>query len=68
MTTFTVKFDCDNAAFDNMASAGRLSHEIGRILRDVARRVEQDGAGLEFWETILDSNGNNVGRFACKQD
>ena len=61
MATFTVKFDCDNAVFE-----GDPTTEIARILRRVADRVES-GDGLRFWETILDANGNDVGRFALKE-
>jgi len=61
MTTFTVKFDCYNAAFDE-----GMATEIGRILRNIAKQVEQDGAGIDSWTTVLDSNGNDIGRFVCK--
>lgn len=60
MTTFTLKFDCDNAAFDD-----DIDGEIVRILRSVAARIEC--AGLSgFFETIRDVNGNDVGRYALK--
>lgn len=60
MTTFTVKFDCGNAAFDD-----NLDGEIVRILLSIAARIE--GAGLSgFCETIRDVNGNDIGRFALK--
>lgn len=61
MTTFTVKFDTDNAAF---ADGGRDA-EIVRILRAIADRVEREGCS-GFYETIRDINGNDVGRFALK--
>lgn len=61
MTVFTVKFDTDNAAFDD----GNREAEIIRILRSIADRVERDGCS-GFFETIRDVNGNEVGRFALK--
>jgi hypothetical protein len=64
MTTFTVKMDCDNAAFGEDDWERTL--EIARILRKIADKVEA-GQGMAVWETILDANGNDVGRFACKR-
>lgn len=63
MPTFTVKFECDNAAFDGCD----LAPEIVRILRSIADRVERDGPS-GFFETVRDINGNDVGRFALKND
>jgi hypothetical protein len=63
MATFTVKIDCDNAAFGEDDFEKTL--EIERILRRVADRVHK-GEGMSCWETILDSNGKDVGRFALK--
>jgi hypothetical protein len=62
MTTFTVKFDTDNAAFEGLL----LRQECARILRDIAVKVE-DGEGGQFWETILDFNGNDVGRWKLQE-
>ena len=54
---FELKFDTDNAAFEDQA-------EISRILREVADHV--DGGCLS--NTIRDINGNNVGRFYRTED
>lgn len=62
MATFTVKFDCDNAAFDQ----GLRDLEIARILRAIADKIEHQGPS-GFFETIRDLNGNDVGRFALKE-
>lgn len=59
--TFTVKFDTDNAAFEDDPS-----YEIARILRGIAARVES-GEDCSHYLTILDINGNSVGRFAHKE-
>ena len=57
---FTVNIRCDNAAFDDAPES-----EIARILRDIADKLESDGAS-GFFETIRDINGNDVGRHALK--
>ena len=44
--------DCDNAAFDDAPAS-----EIARILRSVARKVEQGAEGGK----LIDVNGNTVG-------
>lgn len=49
---FELKFDTDNAAFED-------NSQIGRILREVANHI--DGGCLS--NTIRDINGNVVGRF-----
>ena len=58
--TFIVKFDTDNAAFENDPSI-----EAARILRMIADRIETQGCP-EFYQTIHDINGNDVGRYALK--
>lgn len=59
---FTVKINCGNAAFED---APTPDYEIARILRAIADKLEDDGSS-GFYETIFDSNGNDVGRFALK--
>jgi hypothetical protein len=65
MATFTLTIECDNQAFEE---PGR---ELARILRDVARSVEdlQDGrtlsdrmGGMVF--RLRDINGNTVGSWS----
>jgi hypothetical protein len=51
---FNLKFDTDNAAFEDEPRA-----EISRILRAVARRVD---SGADFGR-VADENGNSVGSF-----
>ena len=56
MSSFSLEFDCDNAAF---MGNGEFDYvEVARILRHVARRVELHGAG-EYH--LKDYNGNKVG-------
>lgn len=62
MATFTVKFSCDNAAFDEGREA-----EISRILHVIASRIESHGLS-GYYETIRDANGNDIGRYAIKND
>ena len=66
--TFTVKIDCGNAAFCD--EAGNVTNdsaapELARILREIADRIEA-GTDYGWFKTILDVNGNDVGRFAMK--
>ncbi len=53
MATITVEMD--NAAFEK-----RPATELARILRRLAKRIEQDG---EDDCVLMDINGNSVGRF-----
>jgi hypothetical protein len=54
MGKLTVTIETDNAAFE-----GDAGPELSRILRGLARRLE-DG---ETQGRLRDSNGNTVGRF-----
>lgn len=55
---FRMRFDCDNAAFEDDG----IATEIGRILRDIAERIERvEASGL--YQNVRDSNGNVVGTF-----
>lgn len=60
MAVFTLKFDTDNAAFDDDRDG-----EIVRILHSVASRIEANGLS-GFYETVRDVNGNDIGRFSLK--
>jgi hypothetical protein len=51
---FTLKIDCDNAAFED--SPG---HEIATILRVTAKRLENGRTS----GPLIDANGNKVGAF-----
>ena len=54
---FKMKIETDNAAFDD----GERIHEVARILREVADKV----AAAHIAGTILDANGNSIGRWYC---
>ena len=58
---FTLKINMDNAAFDR--GEGR---ELARLLRAVAKRVDETGAG-ENDGTIRDINGNKVGSWEISE-
>jgi hypothetical protein len=67
---FTVTIDCGNAAFDPDPGP-----EVARILHQIAERVasicgedytDRKGGWFKHYQTIHDSNGNDVGRFAFK--
>ncbi len=60
MTTFTIKIDCDNNAFDPDPAP-----ELVRILRQIIQRMETEGAPTHY-RTIFDINGNKVGLYALK--
>jgi len=54
---FTLTIDTDNAAF-----AEDRGQELARILRETARRVQNDVETMGFSFAVQDSNGNIVGR------
>lgn len=59
MENITISIETGNAAFaDSPAS------EIARILRDLAKRFERDGASSCL--TLRDINGNRCGRVAIQ--
>lgn len=62
MTQFTVKMNTDSSAFDECRD-----QEIARILRNIADNIENNGCS-GFYQTIYDINGNDVGRYALKND
>ena len=51
----TITIEMDNAAFE-----GGHATELGRILRALAERIEDDGPN---YAPCIDSNGNKVGEF-----
>ena len=61
LTKFQVFLNLDNDAFQPDPT-----EEIVRILRDIADRMEIEGETPEFFKTILDYNGNDVGRYSAK--
>ncbi len=59
MTTFTLKIDTDNAAFEFPEG------EVARILRHVANLVENGG----YREgPLLDVSGNRVGEYRFEEE
>ena len=66
---FTLSIKCSGFAFDD-DETGAVTHEsaapeLARILRDVARRIE-DGDSFDTFRNCRDINGNIVGTFALK--
>lgn len=57
---FTVTIHTGNDAF-----ADDPVGELARLLRTIADRIEA-GDDISHYRTILDSNGNDCGRFALK--
>ena len=65
---FTLTIKTGNAAFaneDGKPDAYSRDREIARLLRRVAKRLE-DGDGSIDLETIIDGNGNTVGKWTVK--
>lgn len=60
MSAFHLTVHLDNAAFDPRP-------ELVRILRTIADSVEAGGY-IGYYRTVFDVNGNDVGRFAIKND
>jgi hypothetical protein len=54
---FVLHINCVNDLFQLDARP-----ELSRLLREVATRLE-DGDSADFYRTIYDTNGNDVGRF-----
>lgn len=63
MSTFTVKFDTDNSAFEC-----DRDYEIALVLRRIADRIEANGMPTFHSQTVRDTNGNDIGRYALKDN
>lgn len=64
-TTFMVKIDTDSNAFtdsDGREAPFLRAYETARILRGIAQRLSDEGGAFFTYETLLDINGNDVGR------
>lgn len=55
-----ITISMDSSAFELPAT------ELGRILRNLAERIEEYGEGIDPYE-IFDANGNSVGWFKIKE-
>lgn len=60
---FRMRFDCENAAFEDEG----IATEIGRILRDIAERIER-GEATGLYQNVKDINGNVVGTFRLAKE
>ncbi len=67
MPTFTLKIDCDNAAFyrdTGETFEADPGPELARILQVAAGQLETKGLGYVCWtEPLRDVSGNIVGHF-----
>jgi hypothetical protein len=61
---FTMTIDCDNAAFEG----DNLPYEVASLLEDAARKVRHNDFYPGHSKTILDSNGNDVGRWRIGEE
>jgi hypothetical protein len=59
---FTLTIETDNAAFED----DQREEEIARILEDTAKRV-RNGALVDGWMRLRDSNGNTGGHVELKE-
>lgn len=69
-SVFTVKIRCDSDAFcddTGTSSPESAAPELAHILREIADQIEA-GAPFGWYQTILDRNGNDVGRYAMKAE
>lgn len=62
MARFSVQMSCNSPAF-----VPDPQPEVVRVLRSIADKIEREGLS-GFFETIRDAQGNDVGRFAIKND
>ena len=72
LNRFSVNLSMDNDAFTGGVEEGNARNwnaalEVARILRVIADKVEREGFS-GFFETVLDANGNDVGRYAAKPE
>ena len=68
---FNLYLSTDNAAFGDETERDladeRTRVELARILRRIANDIE-DGKDISMYQTIFDINGNDVGRYALKDE
>ena len=62
MKEFRLNIDLEKDAFESIAT-----YEIARILKHIADKLERDPElDINYYQTIIDINGNDVGRYAIK--
>ena len=69
MSTFTLTFKTDNAAFrfdDETLDVESVISTAKRATRKVAD--QEIASGETFWRWIMDANGNNVGTITIEED
>ena len=59
---FRLNLNCDNAAFDELPN-----HEIARILREAADRIEAGDLPAGY-TNLHDINGNAVGAYRMREE
>jgi hypothetical protein len=59
---FTINMTCENAAFEDGPAP-----EVARVLRKIASQLDE-WDGYDKFQTILDANGNDVGRWKLGED
>jgi hypothetical protein len=67
---FVLTVNCDNAAFcldEGEATTETAAHELAQILRKAAEQIE-NGIPYDYFQTIRDTNGNDVGAYAFKNN
>lgn len=67
---FVLTVNCDNAAFrldESEATTETAAPELARILRKAAEQIE-NGVPYDYSQTIRDTNGNDVGAYAFKNN
>lgn len=62
----TITIETDNAAFGT--SANSIGHEVARILRETAKRLNEEAIDLRPCQPtrLRDINGNTVGHFEVR--
>ena len=69
MPNFRLHIRCNKSTFtngDGDTTPDSARPELVRLLREVAQRIE-DGDMYDYYRTILDTSGNDVGTFAIKE-
>jgi len=69
MSTFTMTFTTDNAAFRKDDDTLDVDAIIATIKKATRKIVDQEVAtGETFWRWVFDANGNSVGTITIEED